>query len=127
MSAFLTLFGYMMILTTDQHHNILRALSISYQTFPIGTVIKTSQWFEALMQASSQIFVIGWKIALPVFVATFLVEVTVGLVSRMQPQINAMVVTAPLKLLIGISVFGASLAFLPRAIGAIMDIPILRK
>jgi flagellar biosynthetic protein FliR len=127
MSAFLTLFGYMMILTTDQHHNILRAITASYQTFPIGTVIRTSQWFEALMQAASQIFVIGWKIALPVFVATFLVEVTVGLVSRMQPQINAMVVTAPLKLLIGISVFGASLAFLPRAIGAIMDSPILRK
>lgn len=127
MSAFLTLFGYMMIFTTDQHHNILRAISASYETFPIGSVIRTSQWFEALMQASSQIFVIGWKIALPVFVATFLVEVTVGLVSRMQPQINAMVVTAPLKLLIGISVFGASLAFLPRAIGAIMDTPILRR
>jgi flagellar biosynthesis protein FliR len=127
MSAFLTLFGYMMILTTDQHHNILRAITISYETFPIGTVVKHSQWFEALMQAASQIFVIGWKIALPVFVATFLVEVTVAFVSRMQPQINAMVVTAPLKLLIGISVFGASLAFLPRAIGAIIDTPILRK
>jgi len=127
MSAYLTLFGYMMILTTDQHHNILRAISASYETFPIGTVVKTSQWFEPLMQASSQIFVIGWKIALPVFVATFLVEVTVSLVSRMQPQINAMVVTAPLKLLVGISVFGASLAFLPQAIGAIMDTPILRK
>jgi len=36
-------------------------------------------------------------------------------------------VTAPLKLLVGISVFGASLAFLPRAIGALMDTPILRK
>jgi flagellar biosynthetic protein FliR len=127
MSAFLTLFGYMMILATDQHHNILRAITGSYRAFPIGTVVRTSQWFEALIQASSQIFVIGWKIALPVFVATFLVEVVVGLVSRMQPQINAMVVTAPLKLLIGISVFGASLAFLPRAIGAVMDTPLLRK
>jgi flagellar biosynthetic protein FliR len=127
MSVFLTLFGYMMILTTDQHHNILRAISASYTTFPIGTVVQSSQWFEALMQASSQIFVIGWKIALPVFVATFLVELTVGLISRMQPQINAMVVTAPLKLLLGLSVFGASLAFLPRAVGAIMDSPILRK
>ena len=127
MSAFLTMFGYMLILTSDQHHNILRAISASYEAFPIGTVVKTSQWFEALMQASSQIFVIGWKIAFPVFVATLLVEVVVGLVSRMQPQINAMVVTAPLKLLIGISVFGASLAYLPQAIGAIMDTPILRK
>jgi flagellar biosynthesis protein FliR len=45
----------------------------------------------------------------------------------MQPQINSMVVTAPLKLLIGISVFGASLAFLPRAIDALIETPILRK
>ena len=27
------------------------------------------------MEASTQIFVIGWKIALPVFLATFLLEV----------------------------------------------------
>jgi len=127
MSAFLTMFGYMLILTTDQHHNILRAISSSYEAFPIGTLIKTSQWFDALIEASSQIFVVGWKIALPVFIATFLVDVTVGLVSRMQPQINSMVVTAPLKLLIGITVFGASLTFLPQAIGALMDSPILRK
>lgn len=77
------------------------------------------------MQAASQIFVIGWKIALPVFVATFLVEITVGLVSRMQPQINSLVVTAPLKLLVGITVFGASLAFLPSLIGSIMNSSIL--
>jgi flagellar biosynthetic protein FliR len=117
----------MLILVSDQHHDILRAIAASYKTFPIGSVIKTSQWFEGLMAATSQIFVIGWKIALPVFVATFVVELTVGLISRMQPQINAMVVTAPLKLLIGISVFGASLAFLPRAIAAIIDTPILKK
>jgi flagellar biosynthetic protein FliR len=127
MSAFLTLFGYMLILTTDQHHNMLLAISKSYDTFPIGTVIQSSQWFEALMQAAGQIFVIGWKIAFPVFVATFLVEVTVAIISRMQPQINSMVVTAPLKILIGVSVFGASLAFLPRALGALMDSPILKK
>jgi flagellar biosynthetic protein FliR len=126
-SAFLTMFGYLVILTTDQHHNILRAISSSYVTFPVGTVVQTSQWFDALMTAAGQIFVIGWKIALPVFMATMLVEVVVGFVSRMQPQINSMVVTAPLKLLIGISVFGASLAFLPRAIDALIETPILRK
>jgi flagellar biosynthetic protein FliR len=29
-------FGYMMILTTEQHHNIIRALSASYQAFRSG-------------------------------------------------------------------------------------------
>jgi flagellar biosynthetic protein FliR len=124
-SAFLTMFGYVLILATDQHHSILRAVARSYATFPIGTALPAGRWFETLMEASGEIFVIGWKIAFPVFVATFLVEVTVALISRAQPEVNAMVVTAPLKLLIGIFVLGASLAFLPGAIDAFMDMTVL--
>jgi len=126
-STFLTMFGYALILATDQHHNILRAITASYQTFPIGGLLPPGRWFESMMTAASQIFVIGWKIAVPVFAATFLVDITVGLVSRMQPQINALVVTAPLKLLLGISVFGASLMFLPNLIGSLMESSIIGR
>lgn len=127
MSAFLTLFGYMVILTTDQHHGMLRAITESYVAFPVGTVIQTSQWFQAMMDATVQIFVIGWRIALPVFVATLLVDVVVGLVSRTQPQISSMIVTAPLKLMIGMTVLGASLAYLPRVFETVMNTQILHK
>jgi flagellar biosynthetic protein FliR len=127
MSAFLTLFGYVLILSTDQHHAMLRAISASYSAFPMGAIIHTNQWFGALMDASRQIFIIGWRIALPVFAATLLIEVVVGLVARTQPQISSMVVTAPLKLLIGITVLGASLTFLPRVFEAAVNTPILHK
>jgi flagellar biosynthetic protein FliR len=127
MSGYLTMLGYVMILASNQHHTMFRALADSYRVFPIGASISTSQWFSALIEVSKQIFVIGWKIALPVFVATFVLELTVGFVARMQPQINSMVVTAPLKVLIGLVVLGASLAFMPRAIGPIMDTMVLRK
>ena len=127
MSVFMTIFGYVLILATDQHHEMIRALARSYELFPIGTQIQTGQWFDMLIQTSQQVFVIGWKIALPVFIATFLIEMTVGFLSRMQPQINAMVVTAPLKLLVGLFVLGASLSFLPRALGVVMETAILRK
>jgi flagellar biosynthetic protein FliR len=120
-SGFLTMFGYVIILASDQHHGILRTLANSYAAFPVGTVLSTSQWFEALMTAAGQIFVIGWKVALPVFVVTFLVEISVGFIARMQPQLNAMVVTAPLKLIIGIVALGASLTFLPGAIGNMIE------
>jgi flagellar biosynthetic protein FliR len=127
MSSYMTMLGYVMILVADQHHVIFRALADSYKAFPIGASISANQWFEALMEASKQIFIIGWKIALPVFLATFLLEVTVGFVARMQPQINTMVVTAPLKILVGLIVLGASLAFMPRAIGPVMETMVLRK
>jgi len=106
---------------------IFRALADSYKAFPIGVSITTNQWFGALIEASKHIFVIGWKIALPVFLATFIIEVTVGFISRMQPQINTMVVTAPLKIIVGLLVLGASLAFMPRAVGSMMDTMVLRK
>src|SRR6266480_1968747 len=127
MSAYFTMLGYVLVLASNQHHVIFKALANSYTAFPIGAAISTNQWFGALIEASKQIFIIGWKIALPVFLATFIVEVTVGFISRMQPQINTMVVTAPLKSLIGLFVLGASLAFMPRAIGSMMETMVLRK
>ena len=126
-SGYFTMVGYVLILASNQHHVMFRALANSYNVFPIGASISTSQWFGALIEASKQIFIIGWKIALPVFLATFIVEVTVGFISRMQPQINTMVVTAPLKILVGLVVLGASLVFMPRVIGPMMDAMILRK
>jgi flagellar biosynthesis protein FliR len=127
MSGFLSLLGYVLILASDQHHAMLRAITSSYAAFPMGTIIQTRQWFAALIEASSKIFVIGWRIALPVFVATVLVEVTVGLISRSQPQLSSMIVTAPLKLLIGVTVLGASLSFLPQVFQAAMSMQILHK
>jgi flagellar biosynthetic protein FliR len=127
MSGYLTMLGYVMILASNQHHTMFRALVGSYKAFPIGSAISSNQWFAALIEVSKQIFVIGWKIALPVFLATFVLELTVGFVARMQPQINTMVVAAPLKVLVGLVVLGASLAFMPRAIGPIMDTIVLRK
>ena len=127
MAGYLTMVGYVMLLASNQHHVIFRALADSYTAFPIGASITTNQWFGGLIEASKQVFVIGWKIALPVFVATFILEVTVGFIARMQPQINTMVVTAPLKILVGLVILGASLTFMPRAIGSVMDTMVLRK
>lgn len=126
MSGYLTMLGYVILLASNQHHSMFRALSNSYVAFPVGTVVSTGQWFPALIQASTQIFIIGWKIALPVFVATFVIEVTVGFIARMQPQINTMVVTAPLKILVGFVVLGASLAFMPRALAPAIETMVLR-
>lgn len=127
MSSYLTMFGYVMLLATNQHHAMFKALADSYTAFPIGASISTSQWFATLIEASRQVFVIGWKIALPVFIATFLLELSVGFIARMQPQINTMVVTAPLKILVGLVILGASMAFMPRAIGTAMETMVLKK
>jgi flagellar biosynthetic protein FliR len=127
MSSYFILLGYVLILSANQHHMMFRALAESYTAFPIGASIPMSHWFEAVINASTQIFIVGWKIALPVFAATAILETMVGFVARMQPQLSMMIVTAPLKLLIGIVVLGASLAFLPQVIGPVVETMVLKR
>lgn len=127
MSGFLSMFAYVMILSADQHHTILRTLAESYKVFPAGTTVQASQWFDSLMHAAGQVFVIGWRIALPVFIATLLLEVAMSFIARMHPQITLMVVTAPLKIVVGLVVLGASLAFIPRAFDDAFNLILLKK
>jgi flagellar biosynthetic protein FliR len=127
MSSYLTVLGYVLILASNQHHTMFRALGASYSVFPIGATISSNQWFGTLIQSSAQIFVIGWKIALPVFLATLILELTVGFIARMQPQVNTMVITAPLRVLVGVLVLGASLAFMPRVLGPVIETMMLRR
>lgn len=127
MATYLTLCGYVLLLAADQHHFLIRAIADSYRYLPPGTSLPPSNWFEPLMHASAQVFVIGWKIALPVFIATTLVEVAIGLIARMQPQINTMVVSAPLKLLLGLFVLGISLVFIPTLIGDASALILVQK
>jgi len=127
MSGYFTLLGYVMILASNQHHMIFKALADSYKAFPVGSSITMNQWFPALVETSKQIFIIGWKIALPVFFATFIIELAVGFMARLQPQVNSLVITAPLKLLVGMVVLGASLSFIPRVIGPVLNTMVLRK
>ena len=51
MSSYLTMLGYVIILASDQHHVMFRALADSYKVFPIGASISTNQWFGPLMEA----------------------------------------------------------------------------
>jgi len=117
MASFYTLLGTVLLLATNQHYAIFQAMASSYAVFPLGVLPATSTWFDTLISAAGQIFVLGWKIAFPVFLVSLLIEAAVGFVARMQPQINTLIVTAPLKILLGLLVLGASLLVLPNVLG----------
>src|SRR2546428_3494151 len=90
MSNYFTMVGYALVLATNQHHIIFRALAGSYTAFPIGGSIAPTQWFGALIEASKQIFIIGWENAFPGFVAGFVFGKTVGFISGLQAPDNTL-------------------------------------
>jgi flagellar biosynthesis protein FliR len=111
----LDLFQYylalMVFFAVDGHHLIIKGLSDSYKQLPLASPMVTRGLIDYVIASTGTIFSIGLKIGAPVVVALFLVELSLGLLSRMMPQMNIFVEGLPVKILVGLSVLSFSLSF----------------
>ncbi len=126
MAGYFTMVGYAIFLATDQHHEFIRAMRMSYESFPIGGMPAAATWFELLMSTAGNIFAVGWKIGFPLFLVVLLTDMSVGFLSRMQPQFNTMILALPLKIIVGLLTLGASLVAFPMVMRQVSDFVILR-
>ena len=126
MSSYFTMIGYALFLSSNLHHQFIRAMTQSYQNFPIGGMPAVESWFELLMTAAGNIFTIGWRIGFPLFLVVLLSDISVGFIARLQPQMNAIVLALPIKVLVGLVMLGASLVVFPAMMRELSDVMILR-
>ena len=80
----------MVFLVIDGHHQLLQALAASYSALPIGgsAWAATGELAPLVARTLGTVFVIGVRIAAPVVLVLFVVEVALGLLSRVAPQLN---------------------------------------
>src|SRR4029450_13447332 len=80
----------MVFLAVDGHHQLLQALAASYAALPLGagTWQATADLAPLVARTLGTVFVLGVRIAAPVVLVLFVVEVGVGLLSRAGPQVN---------------------------------------
>ena len=62
-----------------------------------------------LLDLAGGLFLVAIKIGAPVMAALFFVSVGFGLVSKFAPQMNVMIVAFPLKIVVGLFLFGLTL------------------
>lgn len=99
--AFVLLAG-MVFLCVGGHHLMFSALYHSFISMPIGFRFDFSpQIVEQIIHISSQMFIVGMELVMPIFAILFMIEVLLGFTSKMMPQLNIFMVSMPLKLYIG--------------------------
>lgn len=100
--------NYIYILTTifflavDGHHILLTAIYNSYSVLPINGFAFTEAMVNNIASIFAEVFLIGFKISIPVLSATLIAEVALGILSRTVPQMNVFVVGLPLRIGIGL-------------------------
>ena len=123
------LLAMMLFLAMDAHHILVRAIVASFRDVPIGSVTIQQSFFQYLITVSGRIFVTGFKIGAPIIVTLMFVEIALGMLSRMIPQINIFIEGVPLKILITVIMFSFSLGVIVPVIANMfkgMDGEILR-
>ncbi|MFW6235449.1 MAG: flagellar biosynthetic protein FliR, partial [Desulfovibrionales bacterium] len=69
---------------------------------------------KQVIKFSANMFVLAIKVASPVIVALFLVDLALGLVARAAPQMNVLFVGFPLKVTVGFLFLGLIFTVLSR-------------
>lgn len=128
-----SLYGMLALLAffaINGHHEVLRALAISYAKLPIGGGHLDPSILSAVRQIFALVFTVGARLAAPAIVVLLIVELAVGLIARTAPAMSVMVIGYPIRLIVGLAVLALMVGTVPavmstvtsRAIGLGLDL-----
>jgi flagellar biosynthetic protein FliR len=107
-SQFLSLMGLMVLLELDLHHWVLLFVDSSLQEIPLGGFIMSENIFNYVIQAASNMFLVGFMIAFPIIALSWLSDVIFGMLMKTMPQFNLLVIGFPIKIMVSLGVLIAT-------------------
>jgi len=97
------------MLAFNGHHLFIQGLAQSFDLVPISSMGIKFEGFSTLSLAVRDAFFMGIKMASPVIVTVFVTNLTMGLLGRAVPQLNVMMTSFQVTIVIAVSVFFISI------------------
>lgn len=102
----------LIFLLLDGHHMLIRGLATSFETFPVGALLQTDQLTQLMFESGGTMWEAGARIAGPVTGIMLLINVVLGLINRVIPQMSIFNIGFPLSAMAG---YFAVLLTIPEA------------
>jgi flagellar biosynthetic protein FliR len=113
----------LLLVVTPAFHGLIRGFALTVQTVPVGVPPSfAGEPWRVVASATSNILVASIAIGAPVLGALLLAEAGLALASRFVPQANVFFVGLPLKILVALTMTGATLTLVPRYFPRLMEI-----
>jgi flagellar biosynthetic protein FliR len=96
-------------LLLNGHHILLNAVRESFEAIPVGSLGLNGDMFGKMISMYGEMFVIAVKIGAPAIGALLFTNLAFGLITKLIPQMNIMIVAFPIQIVIGLLFFGVSL------------------
>ncbi len=93
----------LIFLAINAHHWLFLTVCNSFKTIPPGyNIFFSADIVSQILYFVSQIFTIAMGLILPIFAVLFVLEVLLGFVSKIMPQMNVFMISIPIKVYIGL-------------------------
>ena len=100
--SFLSIVAVTVVFIMDIHHLMLEAIIDSYYLFIPGQPIPWADFAAHMTETVSKSFTFGFKLGSPFIAFTIIFYASIGLVSRLMPQLNIFFLSLPLQICLGI-------------------------
>lgn len=96
--ALLSVTGIVVLFVTNLHHLLFMGLIETYEIFPVGVIPDTGEMAGFLSKTVAQSFMVGFQIAAPFMIVGMLVYISMGILTRLMPQVQVFIMSLPLQI-----------------------------
>lgn len=119
---FKVMLGSLFFLFIDGHHMFLTAITKSFEMIPITRQSISAVPFGSLGSLLTEISSIAIRIGAPVMVSVLFINIALGLAGRAVPQINVLVTSMPVNILVGMFAMIVALPLFTMEVGQLLEL-----
>ncbi|MCR5453303.1 MAG: flagellar biosynthetic protein FliR [Lachnospiraceae bacterium] len=110
------------LLAINGHQFLMRALCDSFDVIPLGgAIFDMNDLFESIVLFFTNLFVLAFRIMLPVFAAMLILNVVLGVMAKVAPQMNMFAVGVQIKIITGFVILMAMIILFPQVVTIVAD------
>ena len=103
----------LLFFTSGLDHQVLIILANSLEAHPPGSFELAKPSAEALLALGTGVFTTGFRLVLPIITLLFLVDLSLGLLGRLNSQLQVLSLALPLKILLSLALLSWSVLLYP--------------
>jgi flagellar biosynthetic protein FliR len=106
---------FLILIASNMHVYVIRAICDSFQVVPVGgAAFAWDNLLAAMTRYMGDLFVIGFRIFLPIFACIMILNCILGIMAKVAPQMNMFAVGVQMKMLVGLGVMFLTVFMLPN-------------
>lgn len=103
----------LLLLGSDLYRYIIKAALDAFSFIPVGKAVINISIYQLMVTFIKDYFILGFRIVLPIFAATLMVNVVLGVLAKVAPQMNMFVIGMQLKVFMGLIIIALAARYIP--------------